>query len=158
MNTAILSEIIIRKAIKQDASQLLCLFEQHALFEGHSSSTFSSLDASSLKVLGRLQNVDETPITLFVVVHQDHVKGYMSVVKQYSTWDMDYYLYMDCLYLSPELRGSGLGGKLMSYCKNYANEHGVKQIQWQTPLDNANAINFYQNLGAKGKPKVRFLW
>jgi len=98
--------IKIREAIKQDAQSLLSLFEKHALHEGITLST--SAKAMSQK-LSKLQNLTDTPLTIFVVTKGGEVKGYISLLKQFSTWDMSHYLYMDCLYLLPELRGEGLG-------------------------------------------------
>jgi len=149
------SNIKIRKAIKQDAKSLLSLFEKHALHEGQ---TFKHSDADISNKVVALQNLVDTPLIIFVVTKDNLVKGYMSVVKQFSTWDMHYYLYMDCLYLLPELRGEGLGKTLMNVCKGYAHEQNLTQIQWQTPVENIDAIDFYNHIGAKAKHKQRFFW
>ncbi|WP_426358797.1 N-acetyltransferase family protein [Pseudocolwellia sp. HL-MZ19] len=146
---------IIREATKHDADQLLRLFEKHAEYEGHS--LLSTEQAASDK-LNMLKNLSDTPLILFVVAQGSEIKGYMSLLKQFSTWDMDYYLYMDCLYLLPELRGEGVGKLLMEYCKSYSHQHKLLEIQWQTPVENIKAINFYQNLGAQHKAKLRFFW
>lgn len=148
-------EIKIRKAQKQDAQQLLRLFEKHALHEGVALST--SAQAMSEK-LSKLQNLADTPLTIFVVTKGSEVKGYMSLLKQFSTWDMSYYLYMDCLYLLPELRGEGLGKTLMNFCKEYALQHKLQEIQWQTPIENTDAIQFYNYIGANSKHKLRYFW
>ena len=82
----------------------------------------------------------------------------MSVIKQFSTWDMDWYLYLDCLYLTKETRGQGIGLKLMQKLKHFAKENMINTIQWQTPKDNFTAIEFYQKLNAVNKEKQRFFW
>lgn len=149
------AEIKIREAAQQDAQQLVRLFEQHALYEGLS---LNDSDEVITKKVTALENLANTPLTIFVVTKDDEVKGYMSVVKQFSTWDMNYYLYMDCLYLLPEMRGEGLGKVLMNLCKDYAHEHSLNEIQWQTPVENKNAIDFYTHIGANPKHKQRFFW
>lgn len=149
------SNIKIRKAIKQDAQSLLSLFEKHALHEGVTLST--SAQTMSEK-LCKLQNLADTPLTIFAVIKGGEVKGYMSLLKQFSTWDMNDYLYMDCLYLLPELRGEGLGKALMNVCKDYAHEQNITQIQWQTPVENTDAIDFYNHIGANPKHKRRYFW
>ncbi len=149
------STLTIREAKKHDAVQLLSLFEKHAVYEGNA---FPFTEKSMLNKLNALQDLTETPLTIFVVTQGAKVKGYMSLLKQFSTWDMDYYLYMDCLYLLPELRGEGVGMLLMEHCKMYAYQHNLQEIQWQTPVENIKAINFYKYLGATPKAKLRFFW
>ncbi|MDO7083578.1 GNAT family N-acetyltransferase [Pseudocolwellia sp. AS88] len=147
--------IIIREAKKYDAPQLLSLFEKHAEYEGNS--LLSTKQATSDK-LNILKNLSDTPLIILVVVQGTEIKGYMSLLKQFSTWDMNYYLYMDCLYLLPELRGEGMGKLLMEHCKSYSHQHKLLEIQWQTPVENSKAINFYKHIGARSKAKLRFFW
>ena len=149
------STLTIREAKKHDAVQLLSLFEKHAGYEGHS--LLSTKQAKSDK-LNILKNLSDTPLIILVVAQGSQIRGYMSLIKQFSTWDMDYYLYMDCLYLLPELRGKGVGMLLMEHCKSYAYQHNLQEIQWQTPVENIKAINFYKYLGATPKAKLRFFW
>ena len=67
-------------------------------------------------------------------------------------------IYLDCLYLTEETRGYGIGLKLMQKLKIFAEKEMVNIIQWQTPKDNHQAIDFYKNLGAINKAKQRFFW
>ncbi|WP_175623974.1 GNAT family N-acetyltransferase [Pseudocolwellia agarivorans] len=143
-------ETVIREATKQDAEQLCSLFKQHALYEGHD----LVLSDQALALL----HLPDCPLTIFVVEEANEIKGYMSLIKQFSTWDMNYYLYMDCLYLLPALRGKGLGKKLMLVCQQYGKKHKLAEIQWQTPIENVDAIEFYRCIGAKHKSKLRYFW
>jgi len=140
----------IREAKNSDAKQLASLFYKHATYEG------SSLSVNENTIVDRLTKYH--PVQIIVVELNGELKGYMSVIKQFSTWDMEYYLYMDCLYLEPELRGKGLGQQLMTICKKLTHKNKVKEIQWQTPVENESAIGFYEKLGAINKPKQRFFW
>jgi ribosomal protein S18 acetylase RimI-like enzyme len=97
-------------------------------------------------------------VIIFVVESQGQLFGYMSVLEQFSTWDMDWYIYLDCLYLEEQTRGQGLGWKLMLRLQQYAKDKGLTSIQWQTPNENLSAIGFYEKLGAVGKHKRRFFW
>jgi len=140
----------IRSANDKDRESILNLIKAHAEFEGHVSKfTEKHIYFPSLKNL---------PIHIFLVESHEHILGYMSVVKQFSTWDMDWYLYLDCLYLTEETRGLGIGKQLMQQLKDFATEHKIKAIQWQTPKDNLAAISFYKKLGAQSKEKQRFFW
>jgi ribosomal protein S18 acetylase RimI-like enzyme len=106
----------------------------------------------------QLKNLAALPVTIFVVESNNKLYGYMSVIKQFSTWDMDWYLYLDCLYLNEKTRGLGIGLQLMKRLKFFAQENNISMIQWQTPNDNFPAIAFYQKLKAINKEKQRFFW
>lgn len=140
----------IRLATNQDISEILQLMADHAEFEGQ---PFLTIQAHN-----NIADISALPITLYVVEYNAQLIGYMSFIKQFSTWDMAYYLYLDCLYLCEEARGKGLGKQLMLTLKKQAKKQGLKLIQWQTPTSNQSAIHFYTSLGAKPKHKARFFW
>ena len=140
----------IRIAEDRDHEVLLAIMKEHALYEEH------ELEYTSCHQ--QLKQMNTLPITIFVVDSSGELLGYMSVIKQFSSWDMDWYLYLDCLYLNKVARGQGIGQALMEALKQYAQENQLKQIQWQTPIDNLAAIGFYQSLNAKNKQKQRFCW
>jgi len=77
-------------------------------------------------------------------------------MKQFSTWDSDYYLHMDCLFLIKEARGFGLGEILLNRLKEEANLVNCKIIQWQTPSFNSRAIKFYDRIGGRSISKERY--
>ncbi len=143
-------EYYIRIAEAKDQESILLLMTMHAQFEGH------ELVLSTQR--HQLKNLEALPVTIFVVEYNNKLYGYMSVVKQFSTWDMDWYLYLDCLYLNEETRGQGIGLQLMKKLKFFAHENNINTIQWQTPNDNLPAIAFYQKLKAIKKTKQRFFW
>jgi len=142
-------EYLIRRVIDGDQTSLLLMMKEHAMFEGH------KLECPKHQKLSTLENIS---VSMFVVTKNKKLVGYMSVIKQFSTWDMDWYLYLDCLYLKKETRGHGVGFKLMQKLKDFAKENMIQTIQWQTPKDNFSAIEFYQKLGAINKEKERFFW
>ncbi len=77
-------------------------------------------------------------------------------MKQFSTWDAEHYIYMDCLFLNENWRGFSLGEKLVDIIKEEARKLGCSLIQWQTPDFNIRAIKFYNRIGATYKTKERF--
>ena len=77
-------------------------------------------------------------------------------MKQFSTWDSDFYIYMDCLFLMEESRGFGIGEKLIAKIKQEGQNIKCNHIQWQTPDFNVRAIKFYNRTGAMSKTKKRF--
>lgn len=70
-------------------------------------------------------------------------------MKQFSTWDANYYIYMDCFYLTEESRDLGVGQKLIESIQKECRESGIILIQWQTPDFNNRAMKFYNKLGQR---------
>lgn len=111
-----------------------------------------------LGLLGQYLFAPDAPLTCLLVESEGEVWGYATLMKQFSTWDATFYIYLDCLFLREGLRGKGLGKQLMNIIKKYAQSLGCSQVQWQTPVFNERAIQFYQKLGAESKTKERYTW
>ncbi|MGB1205297.1 MAG: GNAT family N-acetyltransferase [Chitinophagales bacterium] len=142
----------IRFAKPEDLPQLIELVKAHAIFE--------EADALETKNLNRLNDyIFKTEILKCLVAEQDEkLIGYATFIKQFSTWNVNYYLYLDCLYLNEKTRGKGFGTAIMEAIKEYAKAENCKIIQWQTPDFNKKAIQFYNKIGAKSLAKERFMW
>lgn len=96
-------------------------------------------------------------LSVFVAELDDgELIGYASCAPEVSTWDGNEYLHMDCLFLRDGHRGLGVGPMLMDAVVGDARARGLDQVQWQTPPWNADAIRFYDRLGARAKEKRRY--
>jgi len=147
-----MSTPIIRLIKKEDIQQLVILCKEHAIYE---KTEYNSSHKERL-LLEHLFPLNEN--IKCIVVEQNHrLLGYSIVLKQFSTWDANFYFYMDCLFLIEEARGKGLGRMMMEELKKYALKENYN-LQWQTPKFNTNAIAFYEALGAKHETKERFFW
>lgn len=143
----------IRFVQKKDIKELLELCRLHAIYE---KSDFNSNGKEKLF----LKCFFKRPLTVscLVVEHNNKIVGYSTFMKQFSTWDAKFYMYLDCLYLMEKVRGKGIGVKMMNKIKMHAKSENCTTIQWQTPTFNSEAIRFYQKVGANYKTKERFLW
>ena len=145
------AQVLIRYAEVADLAHIIELCHQHAQFEGANYSAEGKLASLRIALFA------EVPALYCVVVELDaDIVAYASYMRQFSTWDAGYYLYMDCLYLKDEVRGLGIGAKLMQWIRGEAKRLHCKHIQWQTPIDNESAIGFYRQQGAIDKTKARF--
>ena len=141
----------IRFARKEDLNELVNLCEEHAQYE---EAEYSSLNNEQLL---KDSIFSEMPSLFCLVLEVDKkLIGYATYMKQFSTWDAAYYIYMDCLFLKKGWRGLGLGEKLIDQIKIEAKDLGCSLIQWQTPNFNTRAIKFYNRIGATSKTKERF--
>jgi len=143
----------IRFALPKDMPKVVELCQAHAAYE---QSTYS-LEG---KVEQLTRYFFDTPAIAYCLLAEidQQIVGYATFMKQFSTWDAAFYLYLDCLYFEPEARGKGLGKLVMDYVWAFAKAENCFQIQWQTPEVNKNAIGFYKKIGATAKSKERFFW
>lgn len=143
----------IRFANEEDIPQIIKLCAAHAKFEQ------TNYDASGkAEQLKKHLFIAKNDVKCLVVETNKELVGYATFIKQFSTWDANYYVYLDCLFMIEKTRGQGLGLQLMQEIKVYAKNEKCNIIQWQTPKFNVNAIRFYKRLGATSKDKERFSW
>lgn len=143
----------IRRAVPADLDELILLFAAHASYEGaefNPGNTFKK-DLASLIF-------KQTTMLCWVVEKDQEILGYATCIEQYATWSAKKYLYLDCLYLTEQIRGQGIGSKIMDTIVAALKQRALTEIQWQTPASNQPAIQFYLGLGAKELPKSRFIW
>lgn len=142
----------VRIAEKRDFEAIKRLVKAHAIFE--KANTLSDNNLNRLK--NYIFNTDV--VECLVVELNNEIVGYATFIKQFSTWNANYYIYLDCLYLNEKTRGKGIGTQIMDKIKTYSKSINCSEIQWQTPSFNKKAIGFYNKLGAESKTKERFNW
>jgi len=58
-------------------------------------------------------------------------------------------IYLEDLYVRPEVRGKGFGKKMLMYLAKLAVERGCGRMEWWCLDWNKNSIEFYLSLGAE---------
>jgi GNAT superfamily N-acetyltransferase len=143
----------IRFIKKEDINALVDLCEAHAIFE-----------QADYEIEGKADNLQkhlfqENPALKCLVLEVDgSIQGYATFMKQYSTWEADFYIFLDTIFIGEKVRRAGYGEKIMQEVKNYAKSEGCESIQWQTPDFNKDGIKFYKKMGAQSLMKERFYW
>lgn len=141
----------IRNAETKDIDEIIKLCAEHAEFE-----------RAEFSARGKAENLakhlfaENPPVYCLVVESENELLGYTTFMPEFSTWDADYYVYMDCLFLRPHARNLGIGKQLIKEISKFAKFRNIKQLQWHTPDFNERAIKFYQRIGAGSKEKTRF--
>ena len=140
----------IRWAKPEDMAELVHMCAEHAAYER------SSFDPVGKKeALSRMLFAPDARLRCLITAAAGQVIGYATFSVEVSTWDADRYMHMDCLFLRPEARNSGIGRALMRRIAQEALAQGAIRMQWQTPSFNADAIRFYDRLGPEKKEKYR---
>jgi GNAT superfamily N-acetyltransferase len=149
---------LVRSALISDVARIFELCALHAQFER---ATFNLTYKQSLLTEALFVSngfAGEPKLYCWVAEVDKRVVGYATATIDFSTWQCASYLHLDCIYIEQEFRGHGLGKQLMHFVYQFARIRQIKQVQWQTPLWNVDASNFYHQLGAVSFEKRRFVW
>lgn len=68
----------------------------------------------------------------------------------FSTWEGTHGIYVEDLYVSPDVRGAGVGRALLSALAGVCEQRGYARLELSVLDWNAQAIGFYRRLGAVG--------
>lgn len=75
--------------------------------------------------------------------------GYALFFFNFSTFVGRHGLYIEDIYITPDMRKKGYGKKLFAYLADYAAKQGCGRMEWACLDWNAPSIAFYKSLGAK---------
>ena len=131
--------VTIRSIEERDYATLILLFQEFAHFE-----KLPEKMTNSVEQMLR----EKEYLTGFVAVSpEDEILGYATYFFGYYTW-IGKSLYMDDLYVRPNLRGAGVRTKLINEVIAFAKAENCKKLRWQVSEWNQPAIDFYKSLGA----------
>lgn len=63
-----------------------------------------------------------------------------------ATWSRSDYCYLEDLFVSPDVRGGGVGGALIGHVRAWAQEHGSAKVYWLTQEGNDRARSLYDRI------------
>jgi GNAT superfamily N-acetyltransferase len=90
-----------------------------------------------------------TPALFGLVSRVDGVVvGYALYFLNFSTWEGVHGIYLEDLYVRPDVRGSGIGKAMLIALAELAVERGYARVEWSVLDWNRPSIDFYEALGA----------
>ncbi len=142
---------IIRECKTGDLDALVVLCAKHADYERAEYNAAGKKEKLEAALFS-----DDKKLYGMVVEVAGEVVGYVTYTFDFSTWDAQKFIYLDCLYLEDAYRNFGIGQVLMEKVIEIGKSENCVNMQWQTPDFNEKAIRFYKRIGGIGKEKVRF--
>lgn len=140
----------LRPARPEDSTVLVDLIRELAAFE-----RLSYLVEVTPAMLSQ-QLFGPRPAAEAVVAEQGgRVVGFALFFTNFSTFLGRPGLYLEDLYVQPAHRGSGLGRALLEHLGRLAVERGCGRFEWSVLDWNADAIRFYERMGATVMPDWR---
>jgi Sortase and related acyltransferases len=135
--------IVIKKAEPKDVPLILSLIKEIAEYEKLSHEVVATEEILAESLFGKNANTE-----VVIAYDNDIVAGYAVFFHNFSTFIGKSGLYLEDIYIKPEMRAKGIGKKIFKYLVNLAAERNCGRMEWAVLNWNVPAINFYQKLGA----------
>ena len=140
----------IRAAAPTDVPAIVGLIKELADFEKLSHLVEVTPQSLQPQLFG------ERPAAEAVVAeHEELVIGFALFFTNFSTFLGKPGLYLEDLYVQPAQRGAGIGRALLAHLAALADARGCGRFEWSVLDWNADAIRFYQRMGATLLPEWR---
>jgi len=136
--------ITIRKATRKDSKPLLDLIDALADYEKLKRPTTSARRRLIEDAFSRRRRYDA--ILAFV---GDRPVGYAIILEIYSSFLALPTLFLEDIFIVPELRRRRIGFRLFQFCVNEAKKRGCGRLEWMVLDWNSPAIGFYKKIGAR---------
>jgi GNAT superfamily N-acetyltransferase len=134
----------IRPATRIDIPQILSFVRALAAYERAPEAAVAT--ASDLERDG----FGPHPIFFCLIAeHDGQPAGFALYFFNYSTWVGRPGIYLEDLFVEPELRGRGVGRALLRRVAAIAVERGCQRMQWQVLDWNTPAVEFYRAMGGE---------
>ncbi|QNE32911.1 GNAT family N-acetyltransferase [Sphingomonas sp. NBWT7] len=133
----------IRSAAADDVATILRFIRELAAYEREPDAVETTEPMLHAALFGA------TPAAEAIVAERDGAPiGFALFFHTYSTWTGRRGLWLEDLYVTPEARGSGAGGKLLSALAALALDRDCARLEWSVLDWNTPAIDFYRAKGA----------
>ena len=138
---------LIRPAAPGDVSEILAMVQELAAYERAAEEAVATEDQLRAALFGRSPKV-----FAHVVEHETadgrHLGGFALWFLNFSTWLGVHGLYLEDLYIRPELRGTGYGKRLLATLAQECVDNGYGRFEWWVLDWNEPALGFYRRIGA----------
>ena len=138
------SELIIKQAVEEDIPLLLSFIKKIAGYEKLSHEVITTEEILRESLFGKKPSAE----VVFGYLDNQPV-SYAVYFYNFSTFIGKKGLYLEDLFVLPELRGKGIGKKMLLNLIKKAVDENCGRMEWAVLDWNEPAINFYKSLGAK---------
>lgn len=136
--------LTIRPAAAGDVPTILRLVHELAEFERAADSVVATEHLLAAALFG------DRPAAQAVIAEVDGAAAGLAVFfENFSTWTGRAGLYLEDLYVTPDVRGAGVGSALLRHLAGIAVERGCTRFEWAVLDWNKPAMEFYVSKGAE---------
>jgi GNAT superfamily N-acetyltransferase len=133
----------IRIATQADVPLILSFIRELAGYERLSHEVSATEDLLRKSLFGERQGAE-----VVVGYRGDEPAGFALFFHNFSTFLGRPGIYLEDLYVKPELRGQGVGRSMLAYLAKLAKERDCGRLEWSVLDWNEPAIKLYKSIGA----------
>jgi GNAT superfamily N-acetyltransferase len=138
-----MSQIEIRQVTADDHAAWLPLWQAYLRFYNT-----ELPEAVTQSTWQRLLDPDEPTHSALAWASGEAV-GMVNFIYHRSNWSIENACYLQDLLVTPQMRGTGVGRKLIEYVYATAKEDGCCKVHWLTHETNATAIQLYERIAER---------
>ncbi len=138
-----MSETLVREASGEDVALILSFIRELAKYENLSQEVVATEEALRANLFGERQFAE-----VLIAEHGGTPAGFALFFHNFSTFLGKPGIYLEDLYVKPELRGAGIGRRLLVHLARLAKDRGCGRLEWSVLDWNEPSIGFYESLGA----------
>lgn len=138
-----LKDFTIRTALESDVTLVLSFISELAEYEKLSHEVVATEETLRETLFGE-RKIAEVVIGEW----QGNPVAFAVFFHNFSTFLGRPGIYLEDLYVKPEMRGKGIGKVLLSYLAHLAKERKCGRLEWWVLDWNESALKFYRSLGA----------
>jgi len=136
--------LTVRAAETRDVTAIAILIREFAEFEKLSAWCEVTEEDLHEAIFGK-----KSFVQALVALSDGRYVGYALFYPTFKSFRGERSVFLEDLYVTPDLRGNGLGFVMLREVANYAKEQGYNRMDWQALKWNAPAVKFYQSIGAE---------
>jgi GNAT superfamily N-acetyltransferase len=91
---------------------------------------------------------DQPAVFAHVAEREGQVVGFALWFLSFSTWEGKHGIYLEDLYVQPDMRGQGYGRALLAELAGICVQRGYLRLEWSVLTWNSPALGFYASVGA----------
>jgi GNAT superfamily N-acetyltransferase len=144
MNRRNENDFVIKSATINDVSLIFDFIKELAEYEKLSHAVTATENILKETLFGKNANAE-----VIIGYYKSSPIGYALFFHNFSTFTGRPGIYLEDLYVKPEMRGNGFGKKLLVYIAKLAQKRNCSRLEWCVLDWNKTAIDFYKSIGAK---------
>jgi GNAT superfamily N-acetyltransferase len=144
--------IVLRDAVPEDVPVMLRFIRELAAYEREP-------DAVIATEADLLRDGWSDPVRFRAIIaeHDGEAAGFALYFWSYSTWMGHHGIRLEDLYVTPAMRGRGIGKALLARVARIAVDEGCPRLEWDVLAWNAPAIAVYERVGATTQTEWRIM-
>ena len=141
------SAIAIRFATVDDVSLIYQFIKKKAEFDRSVGAYSGTIQTNEDKIRQTIFG-DRPFASVLFAEHARNVIGFALYGYRYSSFAGQPSIWLDDLYIEPNMRSKGAGACLMRKLRQIAREHNCTHLAWTADARNTRGLKFYSRLGA----------